>query len=118
MRLKSQISASGVAAVDNANVSGSPLVVFSRSAIATCSSARAFVRSLFSYPVLLGALLVLTVFISVCMNLQQAETPGTANAISIFEGDTWFHILQGEDILRTRAWPTTDSYSYTAHGND
>jgi hypothetical protein len=28
--------------------------------------------------------------------------------------DLWWHIKVGQDILRTRVWPTTDTYSFTA----
>jgi len=31
--------------------------------------------------------------------------------------DLWWHIRVGEDILRTRHFPTTDSYSWTVAGN-
>jgi hypothetical protein len=69
------------------------------------SVARAFLRQGLSFPVLLGALLM-----------------GGAGAVSVLsiarEGDTWFHIAIGEQILKTHTWPTTDTYSFTAHGND
>jgi len=36
--------------------------------------------------------------------------------LAIIEGDTWLHILIGEDLLRTRTFPTKESYSFTAAG--
>jgi hypothetical protein len=34
------------------------------------------------------------------------------------DGDTWWHLLVGERILRTHSWPTSDIYSFTAPGAD
>jgi hypothetical protein len=34
------------------------------------------------------------------------------------EGDTWFHIAIGEQILTTHTWPARDSYSFTVNGRD
>src|SRR6266436_2782007 len=84
-----------------------------------CCSLALALKKAFSFPVLLGAFLALSVFGSVCMNLQKVySVADDARAISIFEGDTWLHILQGEDILKTHRWPTTDTYSFTAQGNE
>ncbi len=80
---------------------------------------RAVLQGAFSFPVFLGGLLVGGVFLALCLNLQEvASLPPGSSHISIFEGDTWFHILVGEDILATHTWPTTDSYSFTVRGND
>jgi len=79
------------------------------------------VRSLVSFPVVLGTLLVALVILVVG---QLLRSPGHASrdlvapAIDVFEGDTWFHILVGEDILRTHSFPTADSYSFTVSGNE
>jgi hypothetical protein len=59
---------------------------------------------LFSFPALLALLLVGAVF--------------RGSGVYFVEGDTWWHIQVGADILRTHTWPTTDSYSFTAHGNE
>ena len=76
-------------------------------------------RKAFSFPVFLGALLVSGVFLAVSLNLQGVTSlPAGSSHTSIFEGDTWFHILVGEDLLTTRTWPSKDSYSFTARGND
>ncbi len=75
-------------------------------------------RKVFSFPVLLGALLVAGVCAGIYMNLQEVPTlPPGHTRVSIIEGDTWFHILVGEDLLKTHRWPTADSYSFTAYGN-
>jgi hypothetical protein len=52
--------------------------------------------------------------------LRRSSPPpaGEKPIIAIFEGDTWFHILVGEDILKTQTFPTTDSYSFSAYGNE
>jgi hypothetical protein len=61
-------------------------------------------RICFSFPVLLGALLVAAVLVTLP---RYPHDP-----------DTWWHITVGEHILRTHSWPTTDAYSFTAFGND
>ena len=55
-----------------------------------------------SFPVLLGALLVFAVLL-------------VASTFHV-DGDTWWHIVVGEDIIRTHAWPLYDTYSFTATG--
>ena len=56
----------------------------------------------FSFPAMLGALLVAGVFV----------------ARHNFEVDTdlWWHIKAGEGILATHHWPTSDPYSFTVSG--
>ncbi|HEV2247941.1 MAG TPA: hypothetical protein VGW37_14915 [Terriglobia bacterium] len=61
-------------------------------------------RKLFSFPVLLGALLV------------------AFNAVIMFptfrlEPDTWWHLKLGQQILLTGHWLKADIYSFTAYGN-
>ncbi len=77
-------------------------------------SAWNLVSKVVSFPVLLAALLVLGVFVTVSAGLH----PSVSSGLPVFEGDTWFHILVGEDILATRSFPTADSYSFTAYGNE
>jgi hypothetical protein len=55
-----------------------------------------------SFPALLGTMLVGAVFI---------ELRGFR-----VDPDLWWHIRIGQDILHTRHWPTTDSYSFTVFG--
>ncbi len=57
----------------------------------------------FSFPVFLGALLVAGVCAAVHVNLREVPTrPCGYSYVSIIDGDTWFHILVGEDILKAR----------------
>src|SRR5882724_1058911 len=58
------------------------------------------VKWMFSFPAMLGTVLVARVFY---------ET-----RIFFVDPDVWWHIRVGQDILRTHHWPTTDSFSYTA----
>ena len=60
-----------------------------------------FLRRLCSFPCLLGVVLVGSSYVLL---------------VSFFrvDGDTWWHLLVGERILSTRAWPTSDIYSFTA----
>jgi len=67
-------------------------------------NARALLRKCFSFPVLLGALLLAGVF--VCGRARLADP------------DTWWHVAVGERILHTHTWPISDPYSFTARGSD
>ena len=61
-----------------------------------------FARRVFSFPVLLGVLLIVGVF-------------GTGRQF-ILDPDCWWHVKTGEMILSTHHWPTTDPYSFTVAG--
>ena len=71
-------------------------------AAAAGSSLAAALKKCFSFPVLLGALLVVANFV--------IERP-LRN-----EPDTWWHLKDGEFLLRTHHFPAGDIYSFTAHG--
>ena len=75
-------------------------------------------RKVFSFPIFLAALLVGGLFATLSLNLQDVATNKSAHTNSFVEGDTWWHIAVGERILNTHTWPTSDSYSFTAPGND
>lgn len=64
-------------------------------------------QRVFSFPVLLGVLLVAAVFFGTLSQETKTDT-------LFSEGDTWWHIRAGEDILATRHLPRTDTYSWTA----
>ena len=55
---------------------------------------------MFSFPAMLGTLLVSFVF-------YEAR-------IFFVDPDVWWHIRVGQDILRSHHWPTADPYSFTA----
>jgi hypothetical protein len=59
-------------------------------------------RRIFSFPALLGSLLVGAVFVPA--------------RLFFVDPDTWWHIKVGESILATHRWPTTDPYSFTVSG--
>ena len=83
--------------------------------------AKATVRKAVSFPALLGTLLVVLVIAVVSTLLQnpgRASRDSIVPTIDVFEGDTWFHILVGQDILKTHTFPTTDSYTFTVNGNE
>ncbi len=77
------------------------------------------VRAAFSFPVLLGALLVAAACLIVSLKVRQdaPPEPGTIPT-SIFEGDTWMHIDVGEGVLATHTWRRTDAHSFTAAGSE
>jgi hypothetical protein len=56
----------------------------------------------FSFPAMLGTLLVVRVF-------------SEARNFSV-DPDLWWHIRVGQDLLRTHHFPITDSYSWTVNG--
>jgi hypothetical protein len=56
----------------------------------------------FSFPVLLGAFLVVAVLL-------------VARTFHV-DSDTWWHMTVGERILATHSWPSSDTYSFTAAG--
>ena len=62
----------------------------------------ALARKVFSFPVLMGALLVGVAVFSARLNLP--------------DPDMWWHVVVGKRILSTHTWPTSDSFSFTAPG--
>lgn len=75
-------------------------------------------HKIFSFQALLAALLLGGVMATVFLNVRQAATPLSGQAqLSIFEGDTWWHLAVGKEILQTHSWPTVDRYSFTAPGD-
>jgi hypothetical protein len=59
-------------------------------------------RWLVSFPAMLGSFLVA----KLAYELREFRV----------DPDLWWHIKLGQDIARTRHWPTTDPYSFTVHG--
>jgi hypothetical protein len=79
---------------------------------------RLFFRKIFSFNTVLVFLLLGAVAGTVYLNITSvadAPVPDAGNAI--FEGDTWWHLAVGNHILSTNSWPTTDQYSFSAHGD-
>jgi hypothetical protein len=77
---------------------------------------RAILRKAFSFPVFLGVLLLAGVFVGRLLNMEQISS---TRSVSMFwlEGDTWWHLAVGSQILKTHTWPTHDLYSFTAQGS-
>src|SRR5215471_16665213 len=59
-------------------------------------------KRIFSFPAMLGTFLVARVF-------------SEARAFFV-DPDLWWHIKNGQNILATHRWPTTDPYSFTVAG--
>lgn len=76
---------------------------------------RAILRKVFSFPVFLGMLLLAGMFVGRLLNLQQASSASSTptTSMSWLEGDTWWHLAVGNQILKAHTWPTHDSYSFT-----
>jgi len=78
-----------------------------------------FARKAFSFPALLGFLLVAAGYAGRRLNLAEIVSSPPASAGEFFlQGDTWQHVKVGELILTTGQWPTSDPYSFTIHGNE
>ena len=68
-----------------------------------------FVRELFSFPAFLAAILVAGACIA-------SSWQNVILGKILTEGDVWWHLATGQNILATRAFPVLDPYSYTAAG--
>lgn len=70
-----------------------------------------------SFQVFLGALLVAATYVAVRGNLEAARaTPSESTSQFFLEGDLWWHLTVGKQILEGHTWPTADVYSFTAAG--
>jgi hypothetical protein len=68
-----------------------------------------FAREVFSFPAFLAVVLVAGGFVaSSWQNVILGKT--------LTEGDVWWHLATGQNILATHAFPVLDPYSYTAAG--
>lgn len=77
---------------------------------------RSIFRKAFSFPVFLGMLLLAGLFVGRLLNLEQASSAASAPMFWL-EGDTWWHLAVGNQILKTHTWPTHDPYSFTVAGS-
>src|SRR5580658_4930510 len=73
------------------------------SSSARWSDAASVLQRIFSFPAMLGVVLVGRVF-------YEARQ-------FVVDPDLWWHIRVGQDILSSHHWPTTDPYSYTVAGD-
>ncbi len=67
------------------------------------SKTLATLRKVFSFPGLLGTILILEAWSTL--------------ALYPHDPDVWWHVVVGSRILNTHSWPSADPYSFTAHGN-
>ncbi len=73
---------------------------------------RRILLKVFSFPVFLGAMVCAC---AVAMTVWD-QAPVIAGKIFV-EGDTWWHLAVGEQILSAHVWPTHDIYSFTVRGS-
>src|SRR5450432_1061869 len=71
-------------------------------ALQSSSAGITLLKLVFSFPAMLGVLLVGAVF-------------NTVRTFSL-DPDVWWHAKVGQTILSTHHWPTVDPYSFTANG--
>ena len=81
------------------------LEIFPRRVEATSAPSATLLRKVFSFPSLLGIILLGCSFMLLLTYFR-------------VDGDTWWHLVVGERILRTHSWPTSDIYSFSAPGAD
>jgi hypothetical protein len=74
----------------------------SRSLVPRITPKGSLLKQIFSFPAMLGGLLVTGVFVA----RHNFEV----------DPDLWWHLKVGENILVTHHWPITDPYSFTAAG--
>jgi hypothetical protein len=87
----------------------SPAILIARSRAPTVINRLA--RRVCSFPIFLAALLAAGVFVGGCLQGIQGD-------LLFSEGDTWWHVQAGEDILRTHTLPAVDTYSATGRGTE
>ena len=80
------------------------------------ATSSAIARKIFSFPVLLGVLLVAGACVDRYLNLMNASLHKHVYSAYCFEGDMWWHLATGQWILAHHAWPTHDLFSFTAFG--
>jgi hypothetical protein len=73
-----------------------------RSESSAPSTAAGFLQSIFSFPAMLGSLLVAATF--------------AAARRFVVDPDVWWHIKVGDSILMAHHWPIADSFSFTVSG--
>ena len=69
---------------------------------ASQAARQSLLKQVISFPVLVGALLVVALFVA----LRNFTV----------DPDLWWHLKVGQSILASRHWPTADPYSFTAQG--
>lgn len=74
-------------------------------------------RRVFSFPVLLGVLLVAGACVNRYLNLMNVSLHQHVYSAYSFEGDMWWHIVSGKWILQNHSWPTHDFHSFTDYGS-
>jgi len=73
-------------------------------------------RRAFSYTMLLGTLLVAGTFLAILAGIARVSSDPSAASQFWIQGDTWWHLAIGRDILATHSWPRVDVYSFTMRG--
>ena len=86
----------------SAEVAASDAAALGEESTGARSRALEMLKWAFSFPAMLGALLVGAVF-------------WTARTFGV-DPDMWWHIKTGQIIVATHHWPTVDPYSFTVHG--
>jgi len=73
-------------------------------------------RKAFSFPAFLGVLLVAGTFLALLGGLQTVSSDPVSASNFWLQGDTWWHLAIGRQILATHSWPRVDIYSFTMRG--
>ena len=73
-------------------------------------------RKLFSFPAVLGTLLLAGAFVSIVAGMENLSSNPSAASQFWIKGDAWWHLAVGRQILATHSWPHADIYSFTMPG--
>lgn len=92
-------------------VTGPPLPGARKFHLPLALRARGILRGVSSFPAFIGAM----VSCAAVAATVWGKSPIIAGKLFV-EGDTWWHLVVGERILSTHAWPTADPYSFTMRG--
>lgn len=73
-------------------------------------------QKIFSYAMLLGTLLAAGAFLAILSGMGKVSSKASAASHFWIQGDSWWHLAIGRQILATHSWPRVDVYSFTMHG--
>ena len=73
-------------------------------------------RKVFSFPAFLGVLLLAGTFMVLFANMETVTSDPSSASEFWLQGDTWWHLAIGRQILTAHSWPRVDIYSFTMRG--
>lgn len=74
-------------------------------------------EKVFSFPAFLGVLLMAGTFLALLASLESVSSDPSSASRFWLQGDAWWHLAIGRQILATHSWPKVDIYSFTMPGS-